>query len=98
MPPPELQEVSRRLDLISAQLTQLEARLQLAPARNSKSPWLPIAVAAGALHYSSTRALRAAINRGRIPTQFVRAVPGPSGKRHTIYIDVEAFASHLRHQ
>jgi hypothetical protein len=37
-------------------------------------------------------------DRGRIPPQFVSATFGESGKRRTLYVDVEGFASHLRNQ
>jgi hypothetical protein len=46
----------------------------------------------------SARALRVAIDRGRIPPQFVSATTGDTGKRRTLYVDVEGFASHLRNK
>ncbi|KEF41305.1 MAG: hypothetical protein ER33_12035 [Cyanobium sp. CACIAM 14] len=90
-------DITQLFDLISAQLNLIQARLDLKP-RLSSSPWLPLAEAARALHFPSSRALRAAINRGRIPTQFVSATTGESGKRRTLYVDVEGFASHLRNK
>lgn len=89
--------ITKQLEVISAQLNLIQARLDLKP-RSSSSPWLPLADAARALHFPSSRALRAAIYRGRIPSQFVSATTGESGKRRTIYVDVEGFASHLRNK
>ncbi|MFN9532331.1 MAG: hypothetical protein ACK575_12970 [Cyanobacteriota bacterium] len=90
-------DISQRLDLICAQLNVIQARLELKP-RRSTSPWLPLAEAAEALHFPSSRALRSAIGRGRIPPQFVSATTGETGRRRTIYVDVEGFASHLRNK
>lgn len=90
-------DLSHRLDRISAQLQQIQARLEFMPTK-PKSPWLPLAEAANALHFPSPRALRAAIDRGRIPPQFVSATTGDTGKRRTLYVDVEGFSSHLRHK
>jgi hypothetical protein len=90
-------DLSHRLERISAQLQQIQARLDLQPSK-PKSPWLPLADAAKALHFTSARALRAAIDRGRIPPQFVSATTGDTGKRRTIYVDVEGFSSHLRNK
>jgi hypothetical protein len=42
--------------------------------------------------------LRVAIDRGRIPPQFVSATTGETGRRRTLYVDVEGFASHLRNK
>ena len=89
--------IKQQLDLICAQLNLIQARLELKPKR-STSPWLPLAEAAHALHFPSTRALRAAIDRGRIPPQFVSATMGETGRRRTLYVDVEGFASHLRNK
>lgn len=89
--------IKQQLDLICAQLNLIQARLELKPKR-STSPWLPLAEAAQALHFPSTRALRAAIDRGRIPPQFVSATMGETGRRRTLYVDVEGFASHLRNK
>ena len=86
---------------ITAQLAQLSAQLKLLSdqnqsLRNSRiNPWLPLEEAATALHFRSRRALRAAIDRGRIPPQFVSSTTGNSGKRRTLYVDVQGFASHL---
>jgi hypothetical protein len=90
-------DLSHHLERISAQLQQIQARLDLQPSK-PKSPWLPLADAAKALHFTSARALRAAIDRGRIPPQFVSATTGDTGKRRTIYVDVEGFSSHLRNK
>jgi hypothetical protein len=90
-------DIKQQLDLISAQLNVIQARLDLKP-RLSSSPWLPLAEAAKALHFPSSRALRVAIDRGRIPPQFVSATTGETGKRRTLYVDVEGFASHLRNK
>jgi len=90
-------DINQRLDLISAQLNVIQARLELKPNRN-KSPWLPLAEASEALHFPSSKALRTAIVRGRIPSQFVSATTGETGRRRTIYVDVEGFASHLRNK
>jgi hypothetical protein len=90
-------DIHKRLDLISAQLNVIQARLELKPKRSS-SPWVPLAEAAAALHFPSSRALRAAIGRGRIPPQFVSSTTGETGRRRTIYVDVEGFASHLRNK
>ena len=90
-------DISQQLNLIYEQLNLIQARLELKP-RLSISPWLPLAEAARALHFSNARALRAAIDRGRIPPQFVSATTGESGKRRTLYVDVEGFASHLRNK
>ncbi len=95
-PTPE-DAINRRLDLISAQLQRIYAQLEFKPSK-PVSPWLPLTDAAKALHFKSSRALRAAIDRGRIPPQFVRATLGETGKRRTLYVDVEGYASHLRHQ
>jgi len=92
--PPEIQE---QLVHICAQLERIQARLELKPQPRS-SPWLPLATAAAALHFPSSGALRAAIKRGRIPTQFVRTTTGATGKRHTYYVDVEGYTSHLRNK
>jgi len=86
---------SQKLDLVCTLLQQVLAKLELQPVSGS-SPWLPLRQAANALHYSSPRALRMAINRGRIPSQFVRSTVGKTGRRRTLYVDVEGFASHLR--
>jgi len=90
-------DIKQQLNLICAQLDVIQARLELKP-RLSSSPWLPLAEAAKALHFPSSRALRVAIDRGRIPPQFVSATTGETGKRRTLYVDVEGFASHLRHK
>jgi hypothetical protein len=90
-------DTKQLFDLISAQLNLIQARLELKP-RLSSSPWLPLAEAAKALHFPSARALRTAIDRGRIPPQFVSATVGETGKRRTLYVDVEGFASHLRNK
>ncbi|MCT0224829.1 hypothetical protein [Synechococcus sp. CS-1328] len=93
--PPE--DLSHYLAAIFQELQRLNARLELRPP-TPKSPWLPLAEAAQVLHFPSSRALRAAIDRGRIPTQFVSATRGETGKRRTIDVDVEGFASHLRNK
>ncbi|MEY4802656.1 MAG: hypothetical protein RLZZ274_1387 [Cyanobacteriota bacterium] len=90
-------DIKQQLNLICAQLNVIQARLELKPTLSS-SPWLPLAEAAAALHFPSARALRVAIDRGRIPPQFVSATTGGSGKRRTLYVDVEGFASHLRNK
>ena len=90
-------DIKQQLNLICAQLSVIQARLDLKP-RQSSSPWLPLAEAAKALHFPSSRALRAAIDRGRIPPQFVSATTGETGRRRTLYVDVEGFASHLRNK
>ncbi len=91
------EDIKQQLNLICAQLNVIQARLDLKP-RLSSSPWLPLAEAAKALHFPSSRALRTAIDRGRIPPQFVSATVGETGKRRTLYVDVEGFASHLRNK
>ena len=89
---------------LGAQLTELSAQLKLLIKQSQRqqnmylSPWLPLDEAATALRFPSCRALRAAIDRGRIPPQFVSATTGKSGKRRTLYVDVEGFASHLRNK
>ena len=88
---------SQYLAAIYQELRRLNARLDLQPSKPN-SPWLPLAEAANALHFPSPRALRAAIDRGRIPPQFVSATTGDTGKRRTLYVDVEGFSSHLRHK
>lgn len=90
-------DIRQQLNLICAQLNVIQARLDLKP-RLSSSPWLPLAEAARALHFPSARALRMAIDRGRVPSQFVSATTGDTGKRRTLYVDVEGFASHLRNK
>ena len=90
-------DIKQQLDVITAQLNLIQARLELKP-RISSSPWLPLAEAARALHFPSSRALRIAIDRGRIPPQFVSSTTGETGKRRTLYVDVEGFASHLRNK
>ena len=90
-------DIRQQLNLICAQLNVIQARLELKP-RLSSSPWLPLSESAKARHFPSTRALRIAINRGRIPPQFVSATTGDTGKRRTLYVDVEGFASHLRNK
>ncbi len=90
-------DIQQQLNLICAQLHVIQARLELKP-RLSSSPWLPLAEAAKALHFPSSRALRMAIGRGRIPTQFISATTGETGKRRTLYVDVDGFASHLRNK
>ena len=90
-------DIKQQLNLICAQLNVIQAKLELKP-RLSSSPWLPLSEAAKALHFQSTRALRMAIDRGRIPPQFVSATTGDTGKRRTLYVDVEGFASHLRNK
>jgi hypothetical protein len=87
-------DIKQPLNLICAQLNVIQARLELKPTLSS--PLLPLAEAARALHFPSARALRMAIDRGRIPPQFVSATTGDTGKRRTLYVDVEGFASHLR--
>ena len=89
--------ISEQLKLISAQLNLIQARLDLSPSA-AKSPWLPLAKAAQALHFPTATALRRAIDRGRIPTQFVSATTGATGKRRTLFVDVEGYASHLRNK
>ncbi len=95
--PKATEEIQQTLNLICAQLNVIQARLELKPTLK-QSPWLPLAEAAQALHFPSSRALRVAISRGRIPSQFVSATTGETGKRRTIYVDVEGFASHLRNK
>lgn len=90
-------DIQQQLNLICAQLNVIQARLELKP-RLSSSPWLPLTEAAKALHFPSSRALRVAIDRGRIPPQFVSATTGETGRRRTLYVDVEGFASHLRNK
>ena len=90
-------DIRQQLDLISAQLNVIQARLELKP-RLSSSPWLPLSDTAKALHFPSARALRVAIDRGRIPPQFVSATTGDTGRRRTLSVDVEGFASHLRNK
>ena len=86
---------NKLLELIVAQLSQIQTNLELNP-RASNSPWVPLKEAATALHFCSTKALRIAIDRGRIPHQFVSATYGESGKRRTLYIDVQGFSAYLR--
>lgn len=95
--PQATEDIQQTLNLICAQLNVIQARLELKPTLRT-SPWLPLAEAAKALHFPSSRALRVAIARGRIPSQFVSATTGETGKRRTIYVDVEGFASHLRNK
>lgn len=92
-PPPE--DIQQQLSAINDVLRRIQAQLEFKPSK-PVSPWLPLSDAATALHFTSSRALRAAIDRGRIPPQFVRATLGETGKRRTLYVDVEGFASHLR--
>ena len=92
-----LDELNKRLDLISAQLSVIQARLELKPTLRS-SPWLPLAEAAEALHFPSAKALRSAIERGRIPSELVSATTGETGKRRTLYVDVEGCANYLRNK
>jgi len=90
-------DIRQQLNLICAQLNVIQARLELKPTLSS-SPWLFLSEAARALRFPSARALRVAIDRGRIPPQFVSATTGVTGKRRTLYVDVEGFASHLRNK
>ena len=83
------------LELIVAQLTQIQTNLELSPS-TSKSPWVPLKEAATALHFCSPKALRIAIDRGRIPHQFVSATYNEIGNRRTFYIDVPGFSAYLR--
>lgn len=92
-----IEDIKQQLDLICAQLSVIQARLELRPMLTS-SPWLPLSEAARALHFPSARALRLAIDRGRIPPQFISATTGETGKRRTLYVDVQGFASHLRNK
>ena len=92
-----LNELNKRLDLISAQLSVILARLEIKSAP-SKSPWVPLAEAAEALHFPSAKALRSAIERGRIPSELVSATTGETGRRRTLYVDVEGFANYLRNK
>lgn len=92
-----LDEMSKRLDLISAQLSVIQARLEIKSAPK-KSPWVPLAEAAEALHFSSAKSLRTAIARGRVPAQLVSATTGETGRRRTLYVDVEGFANYLRNK
>ena len=94
---PSTADIKQQLDLICAQLHVIQARLELKP-KASDSPWVPLAQAAQALRFTSSRALRTAIDRGRIPPQFVSCTRGDSGKRRTLYVDVNGFASHLRNK
>jgi len=59
-------DIKQQLNLVCAQLNVIQARLELKPTLSS-SPWLPLSEAARALHFPSARALRVAIDRGRIP-------------------------------
>lgn len=93
-PPPDIQQ---QLATINDLLRQIQARLELG-SNKPVSPWLPLPDAARPLHFKSSRALRTAIDRGRIPPQFVRATLGETGKRRTLYVDVEGFTSHLRNK
>ena len=95
--PKSTEDIQQTLNLICAQLNVIQARLELKPTIKS-SPWLPLAEAAQALHFPSTRALRVAIDRGRIPSQFISTTTGETGRRRTLYVDVEGFASHLRNK
>jgi hypothetical protein len=95
--PPAADDIRQQLNLICAHLNVIQARLELKPALSS-SPWLPLREAARALHVPSARALRLAIGRGRIPPQCVSATTGVTGKRRTLYVDVDGFASHLRNK
>jgi len=91
------EDIQKQLQFICAQMNLIQARLELKPKLIS-SPWLPLGEASQALHFPSTKALRTAINRGRIPPQFVSSTTGETGKRRTLYVDVEGFASHLRNK
>jgi hypothetical protein len=50
------------------------------------------------LQFSSAKALRGAIDRGTIPPNFVRDTNEDSTKRRRLLVDVEGYASHLRHK
>jgi hypothetical protein len=91
--------INQRLDDIAEQLAMLQASLQLhAMPTKARSPWLPLAAAAEALHYKSTAALLNAIDRGRIPLKFVKDTNGVGDKRRKLLVNVEGYASHLRNQ
>ncbi|MCT0198882.1 hypothetical protein KQ313_04200 [Synechococcus sp. CS-1325] len=92
-PPPHDDHAEQRAAINQA-LQRINARLELRPS-NLKSPWLPLADAAQALNFRSSRVLRAAINRGHIPPQFIRSRTGPSGKRRTFYVNAEEYTPHL---
>jgi hypothetical protein len=91
--------INKRLDEIAEQLDRLLASFQLhARPSNPKSLWLPLPAAAEALRFSSPKALRGAIDRGTIPPNFVRDTNEDSSKRRRLLVDVEGYASHLRHK
>jgi len=91
--------INRRLDEIAEQLDRLLASFQLhARPSNPKCLWLPLPAAAEALRFSSAKALRGAIDRGTIPPKFVRDTNEDSSKRRRLLVDVEGYASHLRHK
>jgi len=91
--------INRRLDDIAEQLDRLLASFQLhARPSNPKSLWLPLPAAAEALRFPSAKALRGAIDRGTIPPKFVRDTNEDSSKRRRLLVDVEGYASHLRHK
>ncbi len=78
--PPWATELAERLD-------RIEAALQL----GGKPRWLPLDQAAQALSLPSTKALRARIDRGTIPPQFVRSEKTSTGRRVGIRVDVEGY-------
>jgi hypothetical protein len=91
--------INKRLDDIAEQLDRLLAGFQLhARPSNPKSLWLPLPAAAEVLRFSSAKALRGAIDRGTIPPKFVRDTNEDSSKRRRLLVDVEGYASHLRHK
>ena len=91
--------INSRLDDIAAQLASIQASLKL----NARPPsprflWLPLGAAAVALNFSSAKALRRAIDLGRIPMRYVRDDSSSEGVRRKLSVDVEGYSSHLRHK
>lgn len=87
---------------LTTQLSQLSAQIKLLNAKNQPqlvskpSPWLPLKIAAQLLHISSPRALKARLLRGAFPPDCFKALPVPSGRRHSYLVNVERYLKTLR--
>ncbi len=91
--------INSRLDDIAEQLASIQASLKLnARPPSPRCSWMPLAAAATALKFTSAKALRRAIDRGRIPMRYVRDDSSSEGVRRKLSVDVEGYSSHLRHK
>lgn len=95
--PHQLEPIEQKIDQLFSLMEQLLALHNLKPAK-PVNPFLPLAEASVAMGYSSPRALRVAITRGKIPPKFVTWTLGEQGMRRRYLVDVNGYYAHLGHK